>query len=342
MAQTHYSEFTVQSGQVPSTQTDFPVLLKPTDNRFKTTGNGGNVAGSSGYDLRPYSDSGLTSALTYELVPGTYSASTGTFEMWVKVPSLSDGYVIYLGYGDTGLSSDGSSTSTWRSEYKGVFHLGDGSSLSVANSSQTSISPTNNGVTATTGKVDGGGAGNGSSQYINLGTVAGLNITGDITLSSWLKTTGTNQSVIGGRSGADGYGLLMGVINNGQIDLFTNNGNVYTSTAQVNDDAWHLVHATLSGSTYTHYTDGGATGTGSAGAPTSYSGDRHLFDEVAGNRFWSGNLDEIRIYSGALTANWITTEWNNQSAPGSFYSIGAEQTFGGTPRRWIFGSNLLP
>ena len=40
---THYTPFTVQTGQVPSTQTDFPVLLLPTDARFKTTGNGGNV-----------------------------------------------------------------------------------------------------------------------------------------------------------------------------------------------------------------------------------------------------------------------------------------------------------
>src|SRR5262245_53924036 len=110
MAFGYYSAFTVNPGQVPSARTDFPVLLNPTDSRFKSTGNGGHVQSTSGYDLRPYADSSHSTAYSFELV--NYTATTGDFEMRVKVPSLSNGSVIYLFYGDATLNTDGSSTAT--------------------------------------------------------------------------------------------------------------------------------------------------------------------------------------------------------------------------------------
>ncbi len=40
---------------------------------------------------------------------------------------------------------------------------------------------------------------------------------------------------------------------------------------------------------------------------------------------YTGLLDELRLSSAALPANWIATEYNNQSAPGSFFNIGTEE-----------------
>lgn len=338
MAFTHYTAFTVETGQVPSTQTDFPVLLKPTEDRFRTTGNGGNVANASGFDLRPYADSGGSSALTYELVAGTYSATTGTFEMWVKVPSLQDGTVIYLFYGDAALSSDGSSTSTWDSSFKGVFHFPDGSSLSVANSSQTSISPTNNGVLAAAGRADGGAEGD-TGAFINLGTVAGLNINGDLTLSAWVLTTESSGRVlIGGYqsgSGFPGYGMAININTIGRMDLWIGEGNWFSSggLGSFRDGGWHYAAVTFqtSGNVVRWYYDGAADGTPAVGGTPvlNYSGDRRLFNSVAGGSDWVGRADEIRIAAGIRSADWIETEYNNQIAPVLFYSIGTEQSAGG-------------
>jgi hypothetical protein len=36
-------------------------------------------------------------------------------------------------------------------------------------------------------------------------------------------------------------------------------------------------------------------------------------------------LDEVRVSNIARSANWIATEFANQSAPGTFYTLGAEQ-----------------
>ena len=52
--------FTVQSGKMPSSQTDFPFCIAWTDNSLKTTGNGGQVTDAQGDDIVPYSDSSLT------------------------------------------------------------------------------------------------------------------------------------------------------------------------------------------------------------------------------------------------------------------------------------------
>jgi hypothetical protein len=93
----------------------------------------------------------------------------------------------------------------------------------------------------------------------------------------------------------------------------------------LNDGEWHLGHAVVDGSTYRLYTDGAASGNGAYGPPGSYSGDRKVFSHVDDNLYWTGDMDEIRIYAGALSADWIATEFNNQDDPDAFFDVGAEQ-----------------
>lgn len=344
MAQAYYSAFTVQTGQVSGTQTNFPVLLKPTDNRFKTTGNGGHVAGSGGYDLRPYSDSGLTSALTYELVPGTYSATTGTFEMWVKVPSLADGYVIYLGYGDAALTSDGSSNTTWDSNFKYVGHLGPGSgTLSVADSSQSATSSSNSGATAVTGKVDGGANLVGThgllTPYISLSNT--INPIA-ITYSCWIRATTL--------SGGDSYYQTlcrqtgsqyseMGVEDTGKsfyVVLASGSVAIDPGSATLSTGVWYLQSMTYDSSGgLKAYINGSSDGTAAANGNLNTTTANLEFgrNPFAGANYetWDGDVDEIRISDTVRAGSWITTEYNNQSAPGTFYTIGTETAVGGGP-----------
>src|SRR6185436_5508529 len=111
--------------------TNWPLTINVTDADFKTVGNGGFVQNANGYDIRPYSDSALTTPLTFELV--NFNAATGALEMHVKIPTLSVSVdtVIYIAFGDSGISTDGSSSSTWDSNFKMIQHLPNGSSLSA-------------------------------------------------------------------------------------------------------------------------------------------------------------------------------------------------------------------
>ncbi|MBI5086083.1 MAG: hypothetical protein HZB13_15970 [Acidobacteria bacterium] len=40
---------------------------------------------------------------------------------------------------------------------------------------------------------------------------------------------------------------------------------------------------------------------------------------------FQGLLDEVRVSSVVRTPDWIVTEYRNQDAPGTFYSVGAQQ-----------------
>lgn len=332
MAFTHYSPVSINSGQVPSTQTDFPVLLDFTDNRFKTIANGGHVANSNGYDIRPYADSALTGAITgYELEK--YNGSTGALLMWVKVASLSSSSTpIYLAYGDAALNTNGSSTSTWSNGFRGVYHLGDGSSLSVTDS-VGNFNGTNNGATATTGEIYGGGNFvSASSQYITLGTITPFNVGTGATVSAWVNGTSFpnayNSVILQNSINTNYFGFF--VKSNGKVGWFVSNAGITqdgTGSHTLSTSTWyHLVMAYSSttglqcyvngSSDVTHAANGSAPG---PNAPTDIGRDA-----VNAGRFWNGKLDEVRMYNAFTSADWVTTEYNNQSSPPTFETLGTE------------------
>lgn len=45
--------------------------------------------------------------------------------------------------------------------------------------------------------------------------------------------------------------------------------------------------------------------------------------------YYPGVIDEVRVSSIARSADWITTQYNNQSATSTFYTLGSEETSGG-------------
>ena len=72
---------------VPSTQSNFTVLVSVTDPALKTVANGGHVANANGYDIGFYADSGGTTKLKWEVEK--YNGTTGNLIAWVKIPSVS-------------------------------------------------------------------------------------------------------------------------------------------------------------------------------------------------------------------------------------------------------------
>jgi hypothetical protein len=47
--------------------------------------------------------------------------------------------------------------------------------------------------------------------------------------------------------------------------------------------------------------------------------------------YWPGVLDEVRVSDVARTADWVVTEYRNQSAPGTFVTLGGQETQSGGP-----------
>lgn len=336
MAFGYYSPISINAAQVPSTQTDFPVLVSQTDARFKTVGNGGHVQNSSGFDIRPYTDSTLTTAITgYELE--RYNASTGEVIMWVKVSSLSSSTTPFvLAYGDSGISTDGSSSTTWSNSFLGVYHLADGTTLNV-NSSTGSNNGTNHSATATSGKVDGGGSFvSASSQYIDLST--GIAPT-EITFSAWVNATSFanayNGVIVRSNVGYTSYAMFF-VKSNGKLGCFvfgagsipisydgTGSNTLSTATWYYLTMVYQASNSQIRG--YVNASsDASTTAGGTVNLVTTSATSNIGRDANTSPRYWNGTLDELRVSSVSRTANWITTEYNNQSAPGTFETLGTE------------------
>lgn len=326
MAQSFYTPRTIQSGQVPSSQSNFPALVLLNDTRYKTTSyTGGHVANTNGYDIRFYSDSALTTALTFELV--TYNASAGTGEFWVLLPTCDVAVTIYIGYGDASLNANASSTSTWGSQYVMVQHLPNGTTLSANDSTVNTLNGTLfNTPTATTGQIDGGASLNGSNQYI--GRTAGFPTSWTtFSFSIWFNATARDaRLLIMGSQNNRGPGIYIitdiqllqrgialfeftsAVVSTGKqyYVKVTRNG----TTANV-----HLYNLTAATSVHQTITISGSFDGGDGG---------YFLGRGDSGAYYFGMLDEARVSTLEDSQNQTDAEYNNQSNNPAFWPDGTE------------------
>jgi hypothetical protein len=326
----YQSPISINAAQVPSTQTDFPVLVSLTDARFKTVANSGHVQNSSGFDIRPYSDSGITTAITgYELE--RYNASTGEVIMWVKVGSLSSSTTpIYLAYGNPTISTDGSSTATWSNSFLSVYHLKDGTTLSLTDSVGTT-NLTNTGSTAATGQIDGCASFvSASSQFLITGSES---LGTSLTLSSWVKATtlGTDYGPIMTQASAGVDSGSIFVKSNGKLycAVLASTQRSYDGTGShtLTTGTWYYLTMTYSSAAgLIGYVNAASDGTASANGNFSALSNQTGIGKqlLGGTRFWNGLIDEPRIATASRSPDWISTEYNNQLAPATFQTLGTE------------------
>lgn len=326
MAYSYYHSITISSGQMPGTETDFPILISETHADLKTVGNGGYVQNANGYDVAFFSDSALTTQLKHEVE--RYNAATGETICHVKVPSCAVGTVIYRAFGDSGISaSQENITGTWNSAYKGVWHLPDGTTLGVLDSTINDRDGTKvNTPTATTGKVDGAAAlASASSQYITTG--ANILTGTDITVSGWIYTaTPATRGFFFDQYDNNlvrGISFEVGLTAN-KVRGFYAPGVDITSATSLSSDTWYHVALTVTGGSGVLYLNGVSDGT-DTGTTTASTTNVEIGRYRGGaGLYWNGRLDEIRASSTARSANWIISEYNNQSSPSTFYSVGVK------------------
>lgn len=329
--------FTVGPAQVPSTQTNFPMDVDVTQPSLATVANGGHVTNANGYDIGFYTTSDCaTTRLPAERE--VYTATTGRYTGWVNVTSISNGTVIYMCYGDASVSTDPNlsgvfgAVPTWPSTYKAVFHLPDGTSLTTNDSTSFAHTLTNTGTTpATAGKIDGAALFDGATQNLSYpANTADLKITNNLTMSTWFKTTTASSMglwVDQLQVGANvGVGFFTGT---GKIQFVVMADNTTGVTPlSYNDGNWHKVDATYASGAIVVYVDGVSVKTGSvtSGTTIAYGTTQPVYISrgFAAGSFFPGTVDEPRILDTVKSADWIATEYNNQNATSTFYTLGAE------------------
>lgn len=333
----HYNTVTVNSGQVTGTLTNFPMLFTGTFSQLKTVANGGDVTNVNGYDIIFSSTNNLggSGLIPFELV--SYNASTGAVVFWVNVASMATGSVIYLLYGNSTITtSQQNKSGTWDTNFKQVSHLVESSGATLNDSTSNGNNSSTNTGTQTTGKW--GNAvtfANGSSQYAAFpnGTIPSGH--GSVTISAWVKfPNATNYGMVFDPRSSTAQGILSyAIITSGYATGNVTNGNGATATETVNiaDGNWHYVSLTYGGgtggasSTISLVVDNnGATTTTFAGGLPTLGATFNIGTKTVGGgatTYGTSTEQELRISNTVRSAAWIAADYNNQSAPASFYTV---------------------
>ena len=322
---------TIDHTQVPNTdQTNFPFLFNTTDPLLATTANGGHVNNSNGYDIIFTSDPAGQNILNYEMEK--YNPATGQVIAWVRIPTLSHttDTVIYVFYRNPAITaSQQNPTGVWDSNFVGVWHLPNGTNLSGSDSTANGNSLTVNNATPTTGIIDGAAGFSGGSS---LSVESGMTVSAPFTIEEWAfpNSAGGTLGLFGSRSPSDGSfdaklngSGVHGDIGNGASWLTTSANGAFSETL----NTWHHVAYVVGASDYAIYADGEQVGSGSLSGIAVLSDNSHKLSfgwTGSGGEYFSGNLDEARVSNSARSSDWITTEYANQSSPGTFYSLSPE------------------
>jgi hypothetical protein len=322
------AKLTIDNTKVAGDLTDFPVYVNLADlpsSFWDTVANGGG-------DIRVFKSDGTTelprevvscdtSTETGELhfkYTGTLSGSTDT-EVQIHADGTSADYAVTDTYGRNNV---------WTG-YKGVWHTQANSNDSTSGG----FNGTDSNVSYVTGKIRNGAEFNGTNSQISLGNV-GVSGSTARTISGWLKTDVVNTSLdaiftYGAETNRNACKLFANVISNGDLYLGFFGRDYYTS-GLLSTDTWYYFNAVYEGGTlststvkiYLNATSRSLTqvGVSDGSADTTDSNYAIGYDKLVSGRVFDGILDEIRITNVALSANWITTEYNNQNSPSTFYT----------------------
>ena len=337
---------------VPSTQTNFPVLITGTLAYLAVVGSSGQINNTTtlnGYtvpaDLSFTSDSGCNTPLNWEVEPA-YVTSTGAITVWVNVPSLGTGVThIWMCYNKVANTTyQGNATSTWDSNFVRVFHMADGNTNTVVVDSTAAatngVNAHNTNTTTGTGQFNRALTYNGSTDW----TTAAIDLSAQalVTVSAWINwTTFANDDKLAFEFGTPNFPSNNGFVwdadsSVGSAFLIgsgkTTGGTQWSDTfTRPSAAAWHYYSTVLNRTTPVNlaYRDGISQTLTMASHTASTMGNfdnttLYFMSRSTSSLFGAGSMQEVRISKTTRTANWVTTEYNNQSNPSAFSTIGAE------------------
>lgn len=325
---------TINTGQVPSTQTDFPLLINDTYP---------DLIGEVEAELRFAGSDNIE--LPYEIQE--FDNSTGKLIAWVKKPTVSDGDFIGIYFDNFGASDAQNPVEVW-SDYGAVYHMNQTSfgvdsildSTVNDNKGSTSGSPT-----SVAGQI-GNAYRTNSGGIVTIPTSPSVDVGGgSFTVETWVETIGVGASFFGiiekkvaFNGSHQGWqvhhdfrltssdGLQFRVNNGGQTNDEVMGAGSPSKTILRNNGLHHIM-ATLDfvNEESLFYIDGVLFDTSPINTlPIDYTNTEPL-------TFGKTNspdmvLDEVRVSSVVKTTDYATTSFNNQSSPSTFYTTGAVES----------------
>ncbi|GGH15913.1 hypothetical protein GCM10007352_24990 [Mucilaginibacter phyllosphaerae] len=320
--------------------TRFPVLLKIVDpGLIITTGGCSNrvqFPNGPAYDFAFTDPSAPLTELPYQIE--SYDQTTGTIFVWVQIPTIyrTNNNSLNFFYGNVTAPATHTTAfyqNTWKtvnttsSNYKAVWHFGEVPSTTTA----TLIDATGSGndLTASATNITRSNAQILTGTTLNGGTVSKTTAAGltalntPITMSTWMyygayPAYAANAMVL--QNGTSYSQIAFRGTANSSISNNSNGGAIVVSSDLTPaSGAWHYVVYSYNGTTNSIYIDGALAKTSTTGTNIG-TPNTIVFGSynVGGNENFTGTIDESRVISTALSADWVKAEFNNQSDPGGF------------------------
>jgi YD repeat-containing protein len=350
-----FREIIIDHRQSPNTdQTDFPFLVSTTLGDLASVGNGGYVQNVNGYDIVFTSDAAGQNQLDHEI--DSYNPSTGAVAFWVRIPTLShvNDTPIYMWYGNSAVQvSQENKAGVWRNGYAAVWHFGV-NGLSTADSTANQNNAINRGATNAAGRFGGQAASfNGSNtSFIDVPSSSSYKPSTNLTLEAWVYLNNVGQNsypkIISLDYNANGswsnpyqaYGIdFYSGSTQPQIQLLGGSSPNAISPQALPKAQWGHIVGTYDGSSMAIYANGARMNSASLPGPIAYGTSKDLAigmeSPYAPGSGINGLIDEVRISTVTRSADWITTEFNNQNSPSTNTLICASTPVGSPPPQCI-------
>jgi len=331
-----------------STLASYPLLVSVTDPDLRSRANGGQVASERGDDLvfralGPETCAGAAPCdLDHEIE--SYDPAAGRLVAWVRIPALNGpgvaaSTVIYLHYGASSVGAPTQRpTAVWEPGFSGVWHFSEAggglSGLRDSTANGNHGTPVNGVRLAAPGKIGPGIELDGMTSYVEMADRDSLDLSLAGTVSIWFRArvAGTWKAMLSkgparnNTPALGNYGFELSPMDE-MVWLLGDamTGVEHRSAAPADITIFHHVVLTWDQGIMRRYLDGvlvdGSVmlslmpgGNELALHVGVYSDDRvDAFD---------GSIDELRISRIGRSGAWAVTDYNNQSDPASFITLG--------------------
>ncbi|UCE36268.1 MAG: DUF2341 domain-containing protein [Thermoplasmata archaeon] len=356
----------INSSQVTGDLTDFPILIDITDSDLK------NKARTDGYDII-FTESDGKTRLDHEIEKHDGTTGELTAWVRIPELSSTLDTIIYLHYGNRGQSSSTENpTGVWDDNYVMVQHLEESPDDDVEGHYDSTINhnegtPKNfqdsgDGTTDATGRIDGADEFGGDDDYVDCGDDTSLNIGNAVgfSLNAWIYPKELDDSqfwdnILYSKVQDDNNRFYFRLRDEDAMQFYSViGGSIYRASGSLDNgidftkDSWYMISWIIdrtegANGTLRVYHNGDLAGNFSfndsiSGVDFSNTGNGWIgaFNESgSGQAKWlfNGTIDEVRISSVARSSHWVATEYNNQNDTGTFYTVGAEESF---PQNWMY------
>lgn len=248
-----------------------------------------------------------------------YGGTLDEVRVYNRVLSSSEVAAIY---NDTGLHKvvQGKSMNSVAPSNLVLWHTFDGPYLNTSTSTDRSGRGNDGSLTSSpvpvTGKIGQAIKFNGSSNYVNVPNSSSVDLTGNMSISMWIRPS----ELIDSSSGRKDllvkflqYWLILNYpSNDGKILFAVSTGSpaVYTTTTSWKANTWYHLAATWDGTNFKIYVDGVLENTASGSAPPSTSTSVQIGGNSVQSNYFPGSIDDVRIYNKSLSSAEVLQLYN--------------------------------